>query len=133
MKKMYLLCWLLVLGLCLPAATFAEKETALFARLSEVNRYWHDHENAVPANLLPETNERTLIKQHLQLVEQALRATDVSHLPAALQQARAQNLNSLNRYWKSGAFPINTTHAYRLPIFFDPFDNFCAVGYLIKA
>jgi hypothetical protein len=39
----------------------------------------------------------------------------------------------LHGYWQAGNFPVNEDYAYRTPIFIDKHDNFCAVGYLVKA
>jgi hypothetical protein len=78
-------------------------------------------------------SERQWIQTHLSLVEQTLRARDISKLSADQKEKRNQSLNDLHQYWQSGQFPINDQYAYRTPIFIDKYDNFCAVGYLVKA
>src|SRR5690606_37189284 len=42
-------------------------------------------------------------------------------------------LDHLHAYMLAGAFPQNEDYTYRTPIFIDKHDNFCAVGYLVKA
>lgn len=133
MKKNLFLLLLLVMCGSYQVKAATTPAPSLYQKLVEVNACWQKHPEAAPATGTALADERAMIKLHLQLVEQALRKTDVTHLSKKQKQARLQHLDHLHQYWQQGAFPINTSHSYRLPIFIDPFDNFCAVGYLIKA
>lgn len=100
-----------------------------------VNRYWQWQQDADTDQLPPivARTERDWIRVHLSLVENKLRSRSVANLSAAQKQKRNLCLDYLNGYWHSGAFPVNDDYSYRTPIFIDKQDNFCAVGYLIKA
>lgn len=132
MKKLVTLLSLLLISISSLYA--ADNSPSLYDELVEVNKEWLKQSDVDPSLKSMQANysNREMLRVHLQLVEKTLRSRDVSHLSADLQKARKHNLDNLNTYWKSGAFPINTTHSNRLPIFIDPFDNFCAVGALIK-
>lgn len=76
--------------------------------------------------------DRVRIGRHLAQVEADLRAVDVSHLPAALRLARADNLDRLHRYRLAGEFPRNSGHpGERVPYFIDDDGILCAVGHLV--
>jgi hypothetical protein len=103
--------------------------------LSKVNQYWLQQSD-LDINALGEaeaTQHREWIKVHLKLVEQQLRARSTTHLSESQAQNRLKALDHLNAYWKQGAFPINNKLCVATPIFIDDYDNFCAVGYLVKA
>lgn len=105
-----------------------------FQKLVETNHYWTQQPDVSPANIASfDGDDRAYIKYHLQLVEQVLRQRSTQYLSPSQQANRMRALNELNAYWKSEAFPINDQYAYRTPIFIDPYDNFCAVGHLLKA
>lgn len=120
----------LVLSCCCLLA-FADNKT--FSKLTDVNRCWTEQKDLPQLPHYRAMSERQWIQTHLSLVEQALRARDVSQLSAEQKQKRNQSLNDLHQYWQSGQFPINDQYAFRTPIFIDKYDNFCAVGYLVKA
>lgn len=106
-----------------------------YRKLNDVNRYWAEQKD-VKQNLLPAYSskpEREWIRLHLSLVEQTLRNRPVTHLSLSQQQLRKEALDHLHQYWLAGNFPLNEQHSYRTPIFIDNHDNFCAVGYLVKA
>ncbi|MEZ5018507.1 MAG: T9SS type A sorting domain-containing protein [Flavipsychrobacter sp.] len=113
----------------------AKSINTAYEKLCDVNKCWTEQKDINKLNYPTKTNytEREWIAIHLQLVEQTLRARSTAHLNAEQKANRLDALNHLNAYWKSGAFPINEDFAYRLPIFIDKHDNFCAVGYLVKA
>lgn len=128
MKKLLAL---LLCCLCLHAMA----HNTTLSKLNEVNRCWAEQPD-VAANALPSwqpQSEHEWIRTHLRLVEATLRQRDVRHLSAAQQRHRFQCLDHLRTYWQTGNFPINDQYAFRTPIFIDPYDNFCAVGYLLKA
>jgi len=113
----------------------ASGRNAAFEKLCEVNTCWKEQKNIDPA-LLPAykpMNEKEWIRLHLSLVERVLRARGTGGLTAAQRHNRLQCLNYLHGYWLAGNFPVNENHNYRTPIFIDKHDNFCAVGYLVKA
>lgn len=103
--------------------------------LIEVNREWLSQPVSAHAsvNLQPGMADDELIRTHLMLVERYLSAKDVSHLSAEQQQNRNEGLAHLRAYMEEGAFPRNTSLPYRNPVFIDEFNNYCAVGYLIKS
>ncbi len=128
MKKLFSL---LLCCLCLHAMA----HNTTLAKLTEVNRCWAEQPDVQP-DALPAwqpQSEHEWIRTHLRLVEATLRQRDVRHLSAAQQRHRFQCLDNLHTYWQTGNFPINDQYAFRTPIFIDPYDNFCAVGYLLKA
>jgi hypothetical protein len=69
----------------------------------------------------------------LRLVEKTLRARSANGLSASQVRNRVVALDHLHQYWLTGNFPVNDRYTYRTPIFIDQYDNFCAVGYLVKA
>lgn len=106
-----------------------------FSKLSEVNKCWAEQPDISP-DALPgyrDQSETEWIRTHLQLVEATLRLRDVQHLTPAQQRNRMQCLDHLHTYWQTGNFPVNDAYSFRTPIFIDKYDNFCAVGYLVKA
>ena len=108
-----------------------------FDELVEINSYW----KTIPKSELPnQLHEKKIqlsstdwISYHLKNVESILRAQSTKNLTKIQKQNRLKSLDSLHVYWNEQAFPINDMYSYRLPIFIDKYDNFCAVGYLIKA
>lgn len=106
-----------------------------FSKLYELNRCWAEQLDVANIShpIFDDKTEREWISTHLQLVEQTLRNRTTAHLNQIQKANRQYALNQLNTYWKSGGFPVNDLYNYRTPIFIDRYDNFCAVGYLIKA
>ncbi len=81
----------------------------------------------------PGDPEVVRIRTHLEYVESALRARDVSGLPGDLQAARNQHLDRLRDYWQRGVFPQNRLDSTRrLPCFIDDDGRLCAVACLIE-
>jgi len=125
--------WLTLFLACLCLTSTARNAT--FEKLSEVNKCWRDQKNAaeyLPASH-PAMNEYAWIQLHLRLVEQTLRSRNMNGLSAQQASNRLKCLDDLSSYWHAGNFPVNKSYAYRTPIFIDAQDNFCAVGYLVKA
>ncbi len=135
MKRLLPLCILLFIGLSLQAAPLEPWRNApLIDHLLEVNAEWACQvENfelfAVPAQF---TTDRDRIQQHLQLVEQTLRARSTAHLSAAQKERRLHHLSVLAQYWRQGLFPENSGHSVRRPYFVDQQETHCAVGYLLQ-
>lgn len=122
----FLICCFAFTGMC---------HNATFEKLAEVNKCWRDQKDVQPGQLgeWKQQSERAWIRQHLSLVEQVLRQRSTAHLTAQQAANRSRTLDQLNEYWHAGNFPINEDYSYRTPIFIDNHDNFCAVGYLVKA
>ena len=113
--------------------TYAQENSTKSKKLlQEVNKEWQFQKDGVVGELNDEMSDYQLIQQHLILVEQTLRKREVGNLSDVLLENRKNNLDHLSEYWKEAAFPINTSLEYRNPIFIDEFNNYCAVGYLIK-
>jgi len=127
MKKLSTLLFFLLIQLPIASAD-------TFEQLKKINAYWAE-QNINPASLpeFPEQDDRAWIRTHLQLVENLLRARKVDELSATQKINRLQSLDHLHDYLLAGAFPVNDAYAYATPIFIDAYDNFCAVGYLLKA
>lgn len=110
-------------------------EGKTYDKLCEVNKCWAEQKDISQLSY-PDyacQTERDWIRIHLQLVEQTLRSRSTNHLDTSQKANRLAALDHLNEYWHNGAFPVNNQYAYRTPIFIDKHDNFCAVGYLVKA
>lgn len=71
------------------------------------------------------------IRTHLGSVLAELRAADVSGLTAEQKNARREALGWLDEYRAAGVFPHNHVRPERVPVFIDPHDTPCAVGYLM--
>ncbi|MBL7712513.1 MAG: T9SS type A sorting domain-containing protein [Chitinophagaceae bacterium] len=118
--------------LCCLVCSASRADHQSYQKLAEVNQCWTEQKD-IPA--LPEyTNrsEKEWIRLHLGLVEQTLRARELPQLSTEQKANRAHCLDILHRYWQEGNFPINDRYASRTPIFIDPYNNFCAVGFLLK-
>src|SRR5687768_9679530 len=111
----------LILSCC---CLWAFGNNASFKKLAEVNKCWTEQKDLPALPAYTSLNERQWIKLHLSLVEQTLRARDVSSLTAAQKQNRNKSLDDLHQYWQAGRFPVNDRYAYRTPIFIDKYDNF---------
>jgi len=106
-----------------------------YLKLVEINACWTEQPD-IDKLAYPEYDNRTereWIRTHLSLVEQTLRARSTAHLSEQQKANRLKALSHLKQYWHEGSFPINDQYNYRTPIFIDNYDNFCAVGYLVKA
>lgn len=111
------------------------KSKQAYEKLCEVNKCWTEQTDINQLNYPEYDNcsEREWIRTHLTLVEQTLRARSAAHLSPQQRVNRLKALAHLNQYWHEGNFPVNDQYNYRTPIFIDKYDNFCAVGYLVKA
>ena len=120
-------------GTALPVVHLDGNST--FEKLRGVNKCWLEQKDvdiaALPSKVL--LSERGWIRLHLMLVEKTLRARSTDNLSDVQKLNRARCLDYLHTYWQLGQFPVNDEHSFRTPIFIDKYDNFCAVGYLIKA
>ncbi|MES2479356.1 MAG: T9SS type A sorting domain-containing protein [Bacteroidota bacterium] len=107
---------------------------SIYQKLSEVNKCWMEQKDVLVQELdnYNKLSEKEWIQLHLALVEQTLRSRQTNHLNTAQHTKRFRCLDILHRYWQDANFPINEDYAYRTPIFIDKYNNFCAVGFLIK-
>lgn len=119
---------------CVVYAGWAKQKTT-YEKLCEVNACWQEQQdiNTLTFPDYEHKTEHSWISTHLQLVEQVLRARSTKHLTAQQKSNRLFALQQLNSYWQAGNFPVNNKYTIRTPIFIDEQDNFCAVGYLVKA
>ncbi|HTN44779.1 MAG TPA: T9SS type A sorting domain-containing protein [Flavipsychrobacter sp.] len=115
------------------ATSYAKPTT--YDGLVEINKCWQEQNDLPSLATLSTTgySDRDWIKLHLSLVEQTLRNRSTAQLSASQRANRNTALDRLNEYWQQGNFPVNDKYAYRTPIFIDEYNNFCAVGYLMKA
>ena len=132
MKQIYLI---LTLWLMSSATGFSQGEQNMYDQLAEVNKEWLKQSDVNPDDFAftASYGAYDMIQQHLIFVEKTLRTRNTDHLTATQQENRLASLDDLQEYWKAEAFPINDSYAYRTPIFIDSYNNFCAVGYLLKA
>ncbi len=72
------------------------------------------------------------IQLHLTSVIQVLRIRDQSHLDEQQKHNRETLLSALERYAKTGIFPINEHAPFQTPVFIDRRETHCAVGYLMQ-
>lgn len=126
-------CFFLPLLLCLVLKTTASP-VSTFDKLADVNKCWKEQADLDELILLPysERTDEAWIKLHLTLVEKKLRSRDCKSLNPQQRKNRLACLDHLHSYMLAGRFPQNEDYTYRTPIFIDKYDNFCAVGYLIK-
>lgn len=106
------------------------------SKLISVNNCWQeqaDIQNLDYPTYNTNYSEKDWIRIHLSLVEQTLRSRNTDGLTLVQKANRSAALDHLNEYWHAGNFPVNDLFGHRQPIFIDKYDNFCAVGYLIKA
>jgi len=88
--------------------------------------------SAAPEIVGERAADRARIQRNLAAVEADLRASDVDHLPPALQVERRRNLDRLHSYRLAGEFPRNSRHpGERVPYFIDDDGIVCAVGHLV--
>lgn len=113
--------------------TSAKECPTIQSQLEEINIFWKNKN--FPDPILKEKillrDEVALIRMHLSLVEQKLRAVTQKNITPQQGQNRNKCLDILNTYWKAGIFPRNIYHSSRTPYFIDDLRNACAVGQLI--
>jgi hypothetical protein len=115
--------------------TFQAKANVVFDKLADINKCWKQQTD-VDLVMLPSvmpTETRQQLQLHIALVEQVLRSRNTAHLTAVQRNNRLRALDYLKAYGKQGVFPVNEYLNVRTPVFIDRQDNFCAVGYLVKA
>jgi hypothetical protein len=134
MKK-NLASFLFILSTCSLTITSKAQSISEYDQLVSVNKEWKNQGDADPQlkrTAARPVTEQQLVQFHLTQTEKLLRKRDVAKMSAALQQARARNLDVLHQYLTAGIFPINNKHIGRQPYFIDDYHTYCAVGYLMK-
>ncbi len=108
----------------------------LFKEMADVNSRW-TYEKDIPDFVYQQSvefsSDEEKIRYHLKLVHQILSERPTLGLTEQQKKNRAENLGNLMYYYQNVSLPKNTVVCGRIPVFIDQFDNFCAVGYLIKA
>jgi hypothetical protein len=114
----------------------AHNSSRIVDQLMQVNTQWCNQTDALQnAAKLNTSNNKTFtdwIATHLMLVEQTLRNRTTAHLTTTQQHNRVALLAQLHQYWQARNFPINNYLPYKTPVFIDRYNNYCAVGYLMK-
>lgn len=106
----------------------------LLQQLMQVNADWQNQTDIQNIEIQNTPgNFNGWIATHLSLVEQILRQRNTQYLSASQKQSRAQLLDALSAYAKSGIFPVNDYLPYQNPIFIDRRGTHCAVGYLMMS
>ncbi len=127
----------IVLAIFLSAISVAYSQpTTVYDQLVSVNKEWLKQTDADPAlksRPALQLSEQQFIQLHLSETEKLLRSRSAKQLTATQKNNRENHLNTLHGYLLQGNFPKNTYHpANRQPYFIDIFNNYCAVGYLMK-
>jgi|GEM_PF-1202726 hypothetical protein len=123
-----------IITLLLSILAITSNAKTTYQKLCEVNKVWKEQDiSVIEFPVYANYTEQQWIKLHLSLVEQTLRAKHTDQLTIQQQHNRSKALDHLHDYWQTGSFPQNEDYSYRTPIFIDRQDNFCAVGYLVKA
>ncbi len=105
----------------------------LFDQLCAFNPNWRNYANRVPlAPARAFTTDREYIQAHLSQVLDILRSNPTSQLSEARYHSRLHLIALLDGYRVAGHFPINYDRHERIPVFIDPHQTHCAVGYLLQ-
>jgi len=135
MKKIYILT-ILAIGLLMvgqvQASLLPSTYTSGFQHLSEVNKQWFVHDGDKPMDNMRFENDKQRIRYHLLSVIEILKNKEKGNLSPEQFAKRNALLDELTVYALEMNFPINSYHSARQPYFIDEFDNYCAVGYMIK-
>jgi hypothetical protein len=126
MKKNVISIVLLLLVQQVSALTF-------FDQLCAFNPNWKNYAGRLPMEQARVFNsDKDYVQAHLGSVLNILRTNPTSHLDAAQYRSRLQLIKVLDGYRRAGNFPINYYRYERIPVFIDPNNTYCAVGYLLK-
>ena len=137
MQKIILSCFLIITVLCscINIKVDYPKESFITSNHHQpVNTIIGDTSFIKKFGKVPDKNsdEKLIVKTHLEYVENLLRQKETKNLPAKLKANRIKNLNLLHEYWARGIFPNNYDYKTRRPCFIDKDGNICAVGYLVS-
>ncbi len=119
----------LLLLLVLPGA-YAH---SLFDQLCAYNDNWKKYAELAPAGaarIFP--SDQSYVQTHLKHVLTILELNPGSHLNEQQYASRMHLLDLLSCYREEGNFPRNYNWEERTPVFIDPHNTHCAVGYLMQ-
>lgn len=132
MKIKILLLWLITAASPLFAANNYWEQLPAFSHLVELNSQWLKHQEYAPNHLISFSSDQDRIAYHLDLVIAYLETNSPSNLDKKQAKNRKNLLNQLKTYSIERHFPQNHFHQVRTPYFIDNYNNYCAVGYLMK-
>lgn len=106
---------------------------SFYEQLCAFNPNWKKYKFSVPIEEAHSfLSDKTYIQAHLATVLTVLQHNPTSHLSKAQKESRKRLLDELADYRVAGKFPINYYRQERIPVFIDPHNTYCAVGYLMK-
>ncbi len=103
-----------------------------YAHLREVNTQWDVYTGETPMKEIKFTTDNERIRFHLLSVVDILQKKSNVGLSSTQIESRAKLLDELAIYALEMNFPLNEVYAHRQPCFIDQYNNFCAVGYMMK-
>lgn len=105
----------------------------LYDQLCVFNSNWKKYKDRLPLQEARVFNsEKEYIQAHLMNVLVILNSNPVNQLDAEQYRSRMHLVKLLDAYRLAGDFPINYYKDKRIPIFIDPNNTHCAVGYLLQ-
>jgi hypothetical protein len=105
----------------------------LYDQLCAFNSNWKKYKDRLPLQEARVFNsDKEYVQAHLLNVLAILQSNPVSQLDAAQYRSRMHLLQLLDGYRLAGNFPVNYYHDKRTPVFIDPANTHCAVGYLLQ-
>lgn len=104
-----------------------------YEQLCTLNPNWTNYKDRVPAEQARIfSSGREYTQAHLEQVLHILATNPVNGLDAAQYSSRLHLIRLLDGYRQAGIFPINYFREERVPVFIDPNNIHCAVGYLLQ-
>ena len=85
----------------------------------------------IPDERISGMSEADKIKAHLRYVYEYLMVESEKY-PEEVKQKRLRLLTLLASYISAANYPLNEAYEGRRPCFIDAYENYCAVGYLVK-
>jgi len=108
-------------------------ETNAFHHLYEINKQWEKHPELAPIDKVSFQTDNERIRFHLLSVIGILKSKVRNQHTLSQTINRNRLLDVLVGYADRMNFPVNKYHTQRQPYFIDENDNFCAVGFMLKA
>lgn len=103
-----------------------------YSHLREVNQQWDVYHGAIPGQTMSFNNDKERIRFHLLSVIEILKEKTTEGLNKEQTVNRINLLNELSAYALQMNFPTNEVYSHRQPCFIDAYNNFCAVGHMMK-
>jgi antitoxin component YwqK of YwqJK toxin-antitoxin module len=108
--------------------------TSAFEQLCSFNFNWKNYPMQVAANETSiEVSEQEYVQLHLSHVIPILKSNSTHDLNEEQLHIRKDLIAVLQSYCNAGQFPLNDYVNYRVPVFIDRYNTYCAVGYLMRA